>query len=104
MTGHTRGVTDAAFWVDPSKVLSVSFDHTLRLWSSRTGTSLGVLETSPEPLWGMAVSPDGKIATIDAKSAVRVSTCEVCGSLEDVETRARSLTRAPSARTSGGGM
>jgi hypothetical protein len=39
----------------------------------------------------MAVSRDGKIATIDAKSVVRVSRCEVCGSLADVEKRARSL-------------
>src|SRR5207247_2189794 len=83
LSGHTRGVMDAAFWVDPSRVLSVSLDHTLRLWDSRTGSSLGVLETSPRPLWGMAVSPDGAIATIDDRSELRVLKCDVCGSLQD---------------------
>ena len=43
MTGHTKGVSDGAFWIDPSKVLSVGFDGTLRLWNSRTGDPLGVL-------------------------------------------------------------
>ena len=39
----------------------------------------------------MAVSRDGKIAVLDADSVVRVSDCDVCGSLEAVETLARSL-------------
>jgi WD40 repeat protein len=91
MTGHTQAVSDAAFWTDPSKVLSAGFDGTLRLWNSRTGDSLGVLETGSRPLYGMSVSPDGKIGVVDADSVVRVSGCDVCGSLEEVERLARSL-------------
>jgi WD40 repeat protein/DNA-binding SARP family transcriptional activator/ABC-type dipeptide/oligopeptide/nickel transport system ATPase subunit len=95
MTGHTQGVSDAAFWTDPGKVLSVSFDGTLRLWNSRTGASLGVLETGTRPLYGMAVSRDGKIAILDADGVVRVSDCDVCGSLEAVESLARKLDPRP---------
>jgi WD40 repeat protein len=91
MTGHTRGATDAAFSRDGSKVLSSSFDGTLRLWNSRTGVELAVLEKGPRPFYAMTMSGDGKIALLDADSFLRVFRCEVCGSLAQVEAHARAL-------------
>jgi hypothetical protein len=41
------------------------------------------------------VSRDGKIAILDADGVVRVSDCDVCGSLEAVESLARSLDPRP---------
>ena len=90
LLGHDRDATDAAFTRGGDKVVSSSMDRTLRLWDSRTGVLLGILETSPAELHSMQMSSDGKIATIDEDLTLRVRSCEVCGSLQDVQEMARS--------------
>jgi WD40 repeat protein/DNA-binding SARP family transcriptional activator len=92
MRGHEDQVTTPVFTTDGSKVLSSSQDGTLRLWDSRTGAPLAVLE-SGEGVKDVALSRDGKIATLREGDVVNVFQCEVCGSLEEV--RARALSRSP---------
>ena len=67
-----------------SQVLSVSADGTLRLWDARGGDALAVLQSGDGPLNDVAVSNDGKIATLSKAGVVRVFSCEVCGSLQQV--------------------
>ena len=91
LRGHTRDATDASFSVDGSKVVSSGMDGALRLWDSRTGVPLAVLDSSSAELYSMQISDDGKIAVLDDLQVMRVLRCEVCGPLEDVQAFARSL-------------
>jgi WD40 repeat protein len=97
MQGHEDEVTTPVFTADGSKVLSSSQDGTLRLWDSRTGAPLAVLESGEGVLKDVALSRDGKIATLREGEIVNVFQCEVCGSLEQV--RAHALSRSPRALT-----
>jgi hypothetical protein len=65
----------------------------LRLWDSRSGAQLAVLESGPAELDNVVVSHDGQVATLGENGAVHVFRCGVCGSLADV--RALALSRHP---------
>ncbi|KZT51139.1 WD40 repeat-like protein [Calocera cornea HHB12733] len=61
LSGHTGGVTSIAFSPDGRRIVSGSWDHTLRLWNADTGAAMR------EPLTGhdrqvtsVAFSPDGR--------------------------------------------
>jgi WD40 repeat protein len=95
MTGHTLDATDVAFTRDGSKVLSSSFDGTVRLWDARTGNALGVIESTPRALYSMRLSTTGKIALLAPDGIMRVFRCEVCGPLQQVEDHARGLSPRP---------
>ena len=94
LQGHSDEATSVVFTADGAKLLSASFDGTLRLWDSRTGQALGILRSGPT-LYDVVLSPDGRIATLEQDDVVRVFSCEVCGGLEAV--RALALSRAPRA-------
>jgi WD40 repeat protein len=55
---HRGRVRSIAVLADNCRVLSVSLDGTLRLWSLRTGKLLGQVDLS-EPLACVAVDPEG---------------------------------------------
>jgi WD40 repeat protein/DNA-binding SARP family transcriptional activator len=84
LRGHTDAVTGAVFYDRGRKVLTTSFDGTLRMWDSRSGRQLAVLMSSPTELHGVAVSGGGDIAVLAEHGIVHVFRCEVCGSLDDV--------------------
>ena len=90
LRGHQDEVDTARFAPGGSQVLSVSDDGTLRLWDARSGAALAVLDSGGGPLQDFAVSRDGRIATLSKAGVVRVVGCEVCGSLQQVRTLARS--------------
>jgi WD40 repeat protein len=91
LRGHEDEVTAAIFTRDGTRVLSASSDGTLRLWDRRGGDALAVLESGGRPLDDVALSRDGRIATLDNGEGVRVFRCDVCGSLDQVRALARSL-------------
>jgi WD40 repeat protein len=82
-------VTGIAFTHDGRRVITSSGDGTVRLWDVRGGESLAVLDSGNGPLYHLAMSRDGKIATLGDK-AVRVFRCDVCGDLAQVRATARS--------------
>jgi WD40 repeat protein/DNA-binding SARP family transcriptional activator len=92
LRGHQDEVTTVLFTADGSQVLSTSQDGTLRLFDASTGALLAVLQSAGE-LYDVALSRDGKIATLGKGDLVRVFRCDVCGSLERV--RALALSRHP---------
>jgi WD40 repeat protein len=61
-TGHTSLVTDAEFSPDGREVVTVSDDHTGRVWSARSGHLLarGVLVGHSLPVSTGSFSPDGR--------------------------------------------
>jgi WD40 repeat protein/DNA-binding SARP family transcriptional activator len=93
LQGHVDEVTTVLFTSDGSKVLSSSQDGTLRLWDARTGAALAVLQSGEGETYDVALSRDGRIATLGKGEVVRVFRCDVCGSVEQV--RAMALARAP---------
>jgi WD40 repeat protein len=93
MRGHEDEVMTVVFTADGGKVLSSSADGTLRLWDARTGAALAVLQSGEDNVNDVALSRDGKIATLAGDEVVHVFECEVCGTLEQV--RALALSRSP---------
>jgi WD40 repeat protein len=89
LRGHTDEVVGAAFTPNGARVLTASDDGTLRVWDANSGAQLAVLQSGGGPLWSLTVSPDGRIATLSSKGVIRVFTCEVCGSLDQVRAIAR---------------
>jgi WD40 repeat protein len=92
MEGHQDEITNTFFTAGASRAISSSQDGTLRLWDSRRGVALAVLQSGQGGIIDMELSRDGKIATLGT-GAVRVFRCEVCGSIEQV--RALALSRNP---------
>jgi WD40 repeat protein len=89
LRGHQNEVFDAVFTPNGAQVLSVSGDGTLRLWDANSRDALAVLQSGGRPLWSVAVSRDGRIATLSSAGVIRVFSCEVCGSLDQVRAIAR---------------
>jgi len=89
MRGHEDEVTTAVFSADGSKVLSSSKDGTLRLWDAHTGAPLAVLQSGEAAVDDVALSRDGRVATLSNNKVVQVFECKVCGSLADVRALAR---------------
>jgi WD40 repeat protein/DNA-binding SARP family transcriptional activator len=93
MRGHQDEVTTVLVTATGRQVLSASQDGTVRLWDSRTGEQLASLQTGEGELYDIALSRDGKIATLGKGDVVQVFDCDFCGSLDRV--REVALDRTP---------
>ena len=60
MTGHTDGVSSVAISADGKRIISGSFDDTLKIWDATTGQEVFTLEGHAGGVWCVAVSADGK--------------------------------------------
>ena len=63
--GHTDPVKRASFSQDGKHIVSASLDHTIRVWSTETGSQTAVYQNwgnlhSPRSLKTIEVSPDGR--------------------------------------------
>ncbi len=61
LDGHARDIKGAVFMQDGRYVLSVSWDHTMRLWDALTGKEANQVRF-PGPISSLAVSSDGRFA------------------------------------------
>ena len=59
-TGHSRWVYGCAFSPDGTKVLSSSYDKSLKLWEVETGQEIRTFIGHSDRLFGCVFSPDGK--------------------------------------------
>jgi WD40 repeat protein len=63
LKGHTNAVASALFTPDSSTVLSIGlFDRLLRQWNVSSGAEMKKFGPTPDDLYGLAVSKDGKTA------------------------------------------
>jgi WD40 repeat protein len=60
LIGHTRGIEWGGFAAGGSLVVTVSLDHTVRVWNARTGQQLRVLTFSDIQGSPVAFSPNGQ--------------------------------------------
>ncbi|KAH3757443.1 DNA gyrase subunit A [Pelomyxa schiedti] len=60
LSGHTKPVNCCAVFPDCSRVVSGSWDHSLKIWRLLDGTCLMTLKGHTDPVSGCCVFPDGR--------------------------------------------
>jgi WD40 repeat protein len=61
LLGHARAISFVAFTPDGKRIVSASFDHTIRIWNSETGDMvLGPLRGHTGWVHSAVFSPDGR--------------------------------------------
>ena len=60
LIGHTKGVTAVAMSFDGRRVVSGSYDHTLKVWDLESGRVLATLTGHTDSVAAVAVTPDGR--------------------------------------------
>jgi len=90
LRGHTAAVNKAAFSPDGKFVVTASSDRTARVWEASTWQSLIELRGHTGAVKNVAFSPNWKfVATAGGDKMAQIYACEVCGSIEDLLTIAR---------------
>ncbi|WP_371325231.1 pentapeptide repeat-containing protein [Dechloromonas sp. ZY10] len=97
--GHSGMTTYAAFSPDGARIVSTSYDHTLRIWDTHSGLSIATLEGHQDWVRSATFSPDGArivsasddntLRIWDAHSGLSIAT------LEGHQDRVRSATFSP---------
>ena len=73
LAGHSRAVKSVAFSPDGSRIVSGSWDSTIRLWDAETGDAIGKLKGHPGFVFSVAFSPDGsRIVSGSWNSTIRL--------------------------------
>jgi predicted NACHT family NTPase len=60
--GHTVGGQSVVFFADGERLLTSSYDRTLRVWKVADGTEIKRLEGHKSFVWAAAISADGRRA------------------------------------------
>ncbi|XRB25260.1 EF-hand domain-containing protein [Pseudoscourfieldia marina] len=73
MTGHSDYVTSASYSADGTRIVSASWDQTVRVWDATTGACISVLEGHSSTVTSASYSADGtRIVSASGDETVRV--------------------------------
>jgi len=73
LTGHQGSVLDVAFSRDGTRLLTIGFDGTARIWDASTGEEVAAASASEVPLTDASFSPDGSlVATASEDGTARI--------------------------------
>jgi WD40 repeat protein len=83
LKGHSNYVASVAFSPDGCRIVSGSFDNTIRVWNAETGAGvMGPLKGHSGPVLSVAFSPDGhRIVSGSEDMTIRVQ-CAITGGPE----------------------
>jgi WD40 repeat protein/DNA-binding SARP family transcriptional activator len=93
LVGHEGPVNTARFSRRGDRLVTAGNDGTVRVWDMTTGDPLVVLYRHKGTASGAEFSRDGRSVISAGEDGIRVTPCEVCGSLDDALDAARSRAR-----------
>ncbi|MEO1998210.1 MAG: WD40 repeat domain-containing protein [Planctomycetaceae bacterium] len=70
--GHTNVISAVTFAADGRRVITASWDKTLRVWDARSGAALATLTGHRDWVFAVAAAPDGRRLVSASQHAVRV--------------------------------
>ncbi|KAG9092785.1 hypothetical protein FRC07_011588, partial [Ceratobasidium sp. 392] len=97
LVGHTAVVYSVAYSPDGTRIVSGSFDRTIRIWDAQTGQMIGrPLEGHKDSVNSVAYSPDGlRIISGSSDKTIRIWDAHAEPGLDDrVESRQGSVHQA----------
>jgi WD40 repeat protein len=83
LVGHEGGVNTARFDGRSDRLVSAGDDGTIRIWDATGGDALVVLYTHEGTASGADFSGDGRDVVSAGDDGMRITACEVCGSVND---------------------
>ena len=94
LRGHENSVTSVVFSPGGDRIVSGSWDSTVRVWDARSGAQLAVLDAHKDPVSSVAVSPGGdRIVTgFSVDNTVRVWDARSGGELAVLDGHENSVT------------
>jgi WD40 repeat protein len=73
IAGHaTGGVRRLLFTPDGKRIVSAGFDGHVRVWCVASGKELRAFKADPGTVYGLALSPDGKLAATSGRDGLRI--------------------------------
>ena len=73
LEGHTKSVYSASFSPDGSRIVSASWDNTVRIWNAATGECIRTLEGHASEVNSASFSPDGsRIVSASSDKTLRI--------------------------------
>jgi WD40 repeat protein/DNA-binding SARP family transcriptional activator/energy-coupling factor transporter ATP-binding protein EcfA2 len=83
LVGHQGPVNTASFDGRGDRLVSAGDDGTIRVWNAAGGDALAVLYRHEGIASGADFSGDGRAVVSAGDDGMRVTSCEVCGTIED---------------------
>ena len=73
MKGHSDAIESVAYSPDGTKIISDSWDRTIKIWDANTGECLKTLEGHLDYVYSVAYSPDGtKIVSGSSDHTIKI--------------------------------